>query len=189
MTHPTLRNFPDHLETKRLLIRAPRPGDGATVNAAVRESFAELHAWMPWAQEMPPVEETEQFVRRGAAGWLMQDNLPMLIFRRDDGLFLGGSGVHALDWTVPKVEIGYWLRTSATGQGYMTEAVIGLTQFAFEALGAVRIEIRCDSRNARSTAVAERAGYTLEAHFRCHERAADGSLRDTLVYARIKAES
>jgi ribosomal-protein-serine acetyltransferase len=188
MTLSTFRDFPDHLETERLLIRAPRPGEGAVVNAAIRESIKELRPWMPWARELPPVEDSEQFVRQGAAGWIMQDNLPMLIFRREDGLFLGGSGFHHVKWSVPSVEIGYWLRTSATGQGYMTEAVIGQTRFAFEAMGVERIEIRCDSRNTRSAAVAERAGYTLEARFRHHMRVPDDSLRDTLVFARIRED-
>jgi ribosomal-protein-serine acetyltransferase len=188
MTKPVLRDFPDHLATERLLIRAPRPGDGAVVNEAARESIHELRDWMPWAQEIPTLEETEYFVRQAAAGWLTQENLPMLLFRRADGVFLGGSGFHALDWTVPKAEIGYWLRTRATGQGYMTEAVIGLTQFAFDRMEMVRLEIRCDARNTRSAAVAERAGYSLDARFRHHMRAPDGSLRDTLVYARLNEQ-
>ncbi len=72
-----------------------------------------------------------------------------------------------------------------SGQGYVTEAVLGITDFAFKYLGAQRIEIRCDLRNTRSTAVAERAGYTLEARFHHHVRGTDGNLRDTLIYVRF----
>jgi RimJ/RimL family protein N-acetyltransferase len=67
----------------------------------------------------------------------------------------------------------------------MTEAVNGITAFAFHYLRAQRIEIRCDARNTRSAAVAERAGYTLEARFHHHMRAVDGTLRDTLIYVRF----
>jgi hypothetical protein len=35
MTNPILLNVPEQIETERLLIRCPRPGDGATVYAAV----------------------------------------------------------------------------------------------------------------------------------------------------------
>ncbi len=184
-----IRTFPDHFETERLLMRAPRPGDGAAVNAAVRESVEELRPWMPWAQNIPTVEESEVFARRGAAHWLLQDNLPLLLFRKEDGLFLGGTGFHAIDWGVPRVEIGYWLRTSEVGHGYMTEAVIGQTRYAFEELHVMRIEIRCDARNTHSAAVAERAGYRLEARFLKDLRAPDGSLRDTLVYAQTREET
>jgi RimJ/RimL family protein N-acetyltransferase len=41
----------------------------------------------------------------------------------------------------------------------MTEAVLGITAFAFDALGGRRVEIRCDSRNLASARVAERAGW------------------------------
>ena len=31
--NPVLLNIPDQIETERLLIRAPRPGDGSVINA------------------------------------------------------------------------------------------------------------------------------------------------------------
>ncbi|MBN2304508.1 MAG: GNAT family N-acetyltransferase, partial [Anaerolineae bacterium] len=105
-----------------------------------------------------------------------------------DGAVVGGSGLHRIDWSVPRMEIGYWARTSMSGHGYITEAVLGITAFAFETLGAQRIEIRCDARNIRSAAVAERAGYTREACLRHSDRGVDGSLRDTLIYAMFPPE-
>jgi RimJ/RimL family protein N-acetyltransferase len=47
------------------------------------------------------------------------------------------------------------------------------------------VEIRCDEKNMRSTAVAQRCGFTLEGTMRCDSKAADGSLRSTRVYSRI----
>ncbi|MBI5958666.1 MAG: GNAT family N-acetyltransferase [Chloroflexi bacterium] len=183
--NPLLLDFPDQFETERLILRAPRPGDGAASNAAIRESIDELRPWMPWAQTIPAVEDTEAVYRRNASEWIARTNLGLILWRKSDGLFVGGSGLHRLDWSVPCVEIGYWVRTSLAGQGYITEAVNGITAFAFEYLHAERIEIRCDARNVRSAAVAERAGYVLEARFHHHARAVDGGLRDTLVYAKF----
>ena len=96
--------------------------------------------------------------------------------------------MHPRDWSVPSFEIGYWLRSSTVGKGYITEAVEALTQAAFQHLHAERIIIRCDSRNVRSARVAERAGYTLEATLRRDARAPDGSLRDTLQFVRLAGE-
>ena len=67
----------------------------------------------------------------------------------------------------------------------MTEAVRAVTAFAFGQLRAERIEIRMDSRNTRSSAVAERVGYTREACLRRQARGVDGSLRDTLIYVKL----
>lgn len=184
-TNPILLNFPDQFETERLIIRAPRPGDGRDCNDAIRESINELRPWMPWAQEIPDPQVTEAHYRDAAARFLRREELPLTLWRKSDGLFVGGSGLHRIDWSIPRFEIGYWIRTSLSGQGYMTEAVKRITTFTFDTLGAKRIEIRCDARNTRSAAVAERAGYTLEARFHHDMRGVDGDLRDTLLYVKF----
>lgn len=179
---------PEQFETERLLIRAPQPGDGKAINDAVRESIDELRVWMPWAQAVPSLAESETWAREGALMFRNREDLPLLLFRKSDGLYLGGSGMHNIAWDVPRFEIGYWLRTSVTGQGYMSEAVRGITAMAFEQLHAIRIEIRCDARNKNSAAVALRCGYTLEATLHSDSRAPDGRLRDSLIFARLRTD-
>jgi RimJ/RimL family protein N-acetyltransferase len=180
--------FPDLFETPRLHIRAPRPGDGLALNAAIRESYASLHVWMPWALEMPTLTRTEDFVRDAAQRYAQRQDFSVLLWERASGLLVGGSRLHPHDWNVPMFEIGYWVRSSREGQGYITEAVQALTRAAFDILRAQRVVIRCDARNLRSARVAERAGYTLEATLHHDARANDGSLRNTLVYARLADE-
>ena len=85
------------------------------------------------------------------------------VYLRDGGGFVGSSGLHRIDWTVPRFEIGYWIRTSMTGHGFATEATRRIADFAFDELGAERVEIWCDAANERSAAVAVRAGFELEA--------------------------
>lgn len=112
----------------------------------------------------------------------------LLLLLKGTGTLVGSSGLHRIDWEVPKFEIGYWCRTSFTGQGYATEAVRGISAFALETLGARRVEIRCDSRNLPSARVAERAGFRLEGELRNNELDTGGTLRNTLVYAMIPDE-
>jgi RimJ/RimL family protein N-acetyltransferase len=190
--NPILKDFPNSLDTPRLTIRAPRPGDGPALNAAVRESWAELHTWMPWAaaDEPPEVAVNEEYVRRQAAAFLAREDLPLLIFLRDSDTCLGGTGLHRINWRVPRFEIGYWLRTSYTGQGYATEVALGVSQFAFDVLGARRVEIRCDALNQRSAAVARRAGFVHEVTLRCDDRHhLTNQLRDTMIFAKVRPES
>ena len=99
---------------------------------------------------------------------------------------MGSSGLQGIDWEVPRFEIGYWCRTRFTGRGYISEAVRGITAFAFESLEARRVEIRCDARNLPSARVAERAGFRLDAKLFNNEVGADETLRDTLIYAVIR---
>ncbi len=185
MTDPLLIDVPDELSTERLVIRAPRAGDGAVINAGIVESFAELTVWMPWAASQPSVEQSELWARRSAVEFARRDELPMLLFSRTDGMFVGATGLHRLDWEVPRFEVGYWVRTSLTGRGYVTEAVRALTRLCFDRFGAARVEIRMDPENTRSRAIPERLGFVLEGVLRRDTRATDGRLRDTCVYALI----
>ncbi|MBN2470781.1 MAG: GNAT family N-acetyltransferase [Anaerolineae bacterium] len=200
--NPLLLDFPDQFETERLIIRAPRPGDAPALVEAVNTSLDHLRPWMPWAAQPSTLEETEQRLRLGAARWLAREDLWLMLIRKADGhwlggsdrwlggsdRWLGGSGLHRINWRVPHFEIGYWIRASAEGQGYVTEAVNGITAFAFDVLGAERVMIRCDSLNTRSAAVAERCGYTFEGLMLHDSRGVDDTLRDTRVYSLIRPE-
>ncbi|MBN1119647.1 MAG: GNAT family N-acetyltransferase [Anaerolineae bacterium] len=184
-----LLDIPDQFETERLLIRVPRPGDGAEINKAVLESLDDLRAWLPWVQVEQTVAVAEEAVRQAVVNFYTRESMRLSLYRKSDGLLVGSSGLHNIDWTVPRFEIGYWVRNSMQGQGYITEAVTGITNFAFDTLNAERIEIRCDALNERSAAVARRVGYTLEACLCRQSRSADGnSLRDTLLFAMIRSE-
>lgn len=180
---PIPRDIPLQFETERLLIRAPRPGDGAAIHEAVCESLEMLRHWMPWAVPEPEVSRFEEFARTGATDFAERIDLPMLLWLRDGSTLVGASGLHPRDWDVPRFEVGYWCRAKFVGQGYITEAVRGIAQFAFARFGARRLEIWCDVRNERSARVAERAGFRLEGRLRNHRLDPTGTVRDSLVFA------
>ena len=73
--NPVLLEIPDHIQTERLLLRAPRPGDGATVNASVIETLEDLRRYpasMLWAMEeqQREVVRSERAKERGLRGGL-----------------------------------------------------------------------------------------------------------------------
>ena len=181
-----LLDFPESFESDRLTIRAPRSGDGAEINAAVQETFDDLKVWMPWAQQMPTLEESESFVRRSQSDFLARKDLVLFLFLKGTNTLVGGSGLHRINWDIPKFEIGYWCRKRFQGQGYITESTEAITTFAFETLGAKRVEIRCDSKNVRSRRIPDRLGFQLEGTFRNDSLSPAGELRDTLVFAKIR---
>jgi RimJ/RimL family protein N-acetyltransferase len=186
---PILFDLPDRLESERLILRSPMPGDGQVVHEAIVESWESLRRWMPWARERPTLEQSEEVARRARANFIARTDLPVALFLRDGTTYVGGSGLHRFDWSVPRFEIGYWVRRSFEGHGYVTEAVKTLTHFAFTALAAERVEIHCSHRNERSQRVAERAGYVLEGRLRNHGREVGGELRDTLIYSLVRSDA
>jgi ribosomal-protein-serine acetyltransferase len=183
---PILLDIPDCFESERLVLRTPRPGDGDALNAAVIESLPELRPWMSWAMQTPTLADSEEYVRRAAVKYAAREALPLLIWHKATGELVGGSGMHGIDWEVPSVEIGYWVRTSQARQGYITETVQAITHFAFEVIGAHRVEIRCNECNVRSAAVARRAGFELEGILRNEARDHMLELRNTMVFARVR---
>ncbi|WP_422012374.1 GNAT family N-acetyltransferase [Roseateles sp.] len=186
---PLLIDVPERLDGERTLLLAPRAGLGAEMAVVITQSLSHLRPWMPWAQDAPTVESAELVVRRMQADFIARRDLCFQIYaRRPDGSpgrLLGGTGLHRIDWAVRRFEIGYWVRPEAAGQGHVSEAVRLLTALAFGTLGARRVEIRCDTRNLKSRAVAERCGFALEGVLRSNVLGVDGHPRDTAVYARI----
>jgi RimJ/RimL family protein N-acetyltransferase len=184
--NPVLLDLPSTLSTERLLLRAPQPGDGAVVHESVAETLEDLRrhpSSMPWALAEQTVATAEEYCRRGAAGWLLRNDFPFLLFRRADGAHVGNCGIHRFDWERRVFEIGWWCRRSQQGQGYITEAVRALVDFAFTHLGARRLWAGADDANVRSWRVAERAGFLLEGTLRSERGDPDGSRRDMRVYS------
>jgi RimJ/RimL family protein N-acetyltransferase len=188
MKSPILVDFPYSFDTERLTIRGPLPGDGKEVHSAVMESLDELRPWMPWAVgQLLTAEEYEVRVREGQLKFLSREDLWMMLLLKGTNTIIGGTGLHRINWDVPKFEIGYWVRTAYARQGYITEAVDGLTDFAFNTLGAKRVEIRCDALNERSAAIPQRLGFELEATLHHDDRHhLTKQLRDTLIFAKVR---
>lgn len=181
--------IPTIIQTPRLYMRPAKTGEGAMLHEAIRESFQELTKWMAWAKEMPSLEQQELYVRKIQQNWLLKDSdLPLLLFERKSERFLGGTGFNEIKWDVPCCAIGYWLRTDTTGFGYATEAANTLTRYAFEVLSMARVEIRCDAKNIKSYAVAQRLGFGQEGVLKKAMRRNDGSLADLIMYAKYACD-
>jgi len=179
--------FPLELTTERLILRSPCAGDAQQLAEAIEESLETLRPWMPWADHVPTLAEARENCSRAAQDFRDGKDFRLHLFVKDPLTFVGGSGLHRVDWSVPKLEIGYWIRKSCAGRGYITEAVGAITRFALEDLGANRVEIRTSAKNLGSRRVAERLGFLLEGILRNDCRNTDGTLRDTCVYSMIKA--
>lgn len=183
--NPLLINFPDSFDTDRLTIRAPRVEDAQEIVEAVNESLTDLRPWMPWAVQPTTLEFQQARLRNSMAQWLTRENLNLHIYLKGTSTFVGGSGLHRMNWEAGNFEIGYWCRTKFVGQGYISEAVNGVTAFAFTHLKANRVAILCDANNIRSAAVAKRCGFLLEGILRHDSLSVSGELRSTMIFSKI----
>lgn len=184
---PILMEFPTEFYTKRLLIRMPKPGDGKAVYNAIQKSINELKPWMPFVHKEQSEELCEVNTRNAYTEFIKRNDLRLHIFLRETGEFIGSSGLHRINWEIPKFEIGYWIDTRYSGKGYIIEAVQGISNFAFDELKARRVEIRCDSKNEKSCRIPEKLDFTLEGILKNDDVAVNGNeLRDTYIYAKVR---
>jgi ribosomal-protein-serine acetyltransferase len=187
---PILIDMPLPITTPRIILRAPTHGDGKELNDALAESFIEIYPWMPWARSNTTTEQSEEFARQAEANWILKNNkaLGLVLFlcaRENPERVMGVVALHEFDWSIPCMELGYWMRTSYAGKGYMLEAVNAVTQYAFKHIKVKRLEIRSDPRNAKSVKIAQRLKYTLEARLKEHHiDHVTGNLADTLIFVR-----
>src|SRR5439155_20862497 len=107
------------------------------------------------------VDESSAFIARAISGHESGDSYEFLIFDAAGG-FLGGCGLNRLDVRFLKSNLGYWVRSTASGQGIATAATGLLGRFGFEQLGRQRIEIVAAVENLASQRVAEKAGAQRE---------------------------
>ena len=152
----------DPIETSRLWLRCPLPGDGDALYSAVQESLTALRQWpdsLPWAQKPQTPERAEDYCQSCFGAFVLGLSWPMLMHDKATGLLLGSVGFHRIDDKVPEFELGYWCRTSAHGRGLMSEAVAALSDAALRLVPTARLVCRVDERNAVSCRVVEKSHY------------------------------
>jgi RimJ/RimL family protein N-acetyltransferase len=182
-----LNEVPESIETERLRLRMPMPGDGLVVNEAIKASYSELKPWLGFAQVLPSLDDTETNTREAHANFITRKSLRYLVFCKQTHQFIGSTGFHNIDWDVPKFEIGYWIDSRMGGKGYMTEAVGRLTDLALTDLKGRRVEIRCESENIKSRRIPEQLGYELEGVLKNEDLSVDGKrVTDTCVYGLVR---
>ncbi|MBN2470779.1 MAG: GNAT family N-acetyltransferase [Anaerolineae bacterium] len=185
MQPPAPHTLPAQIAAPRLRLRALQPGDGPALFGAVEASRAHLHPFSPAAGAIHSAAEAERMARLAWADWLTGRAYRFGLWQ-EKGAFAGMVSLHYGEWSVPRFELGCWIHAAFAGRGYATEATRAAIDFAFEALGVLRLEIRFDHRNAASQRVAQKLGFTCEGRLLAHNRAADGALVDEVVYALLR---
>lgn len=186
--NPILIDLPMPIKTSRLIIKPRSIGEGSTIAKAVRESLEHLKPWMPFAKEPPTDEQMEEHCRKSLSEIISRTNFTLSIYDIDGKNFIGSTGLHRPNWSVPSFQIGYWIHKNFEGKGLITESTNALTRYAFEVLNARRVEIRCDGRNHRSLSVMKKLGFVQEGILRQDDIGADGTIRDTIITARLNTE-
>jgi ribosomal-protein-serine acetyltransferase len=175
------------LGDEHLLLRAFKPGDAEAIYEAVCESKAELARWLPWCHADYSIADTQEFLNQRSEAFAKQGEHAFAIIERHGNRFVGATGINQIDRGTCRANLGYWLRTSATGRGYATRCTRLVAQWAFKELGLQRIEIVAAVGNVASQRVATRAGATREGIARNRLRHGQKQL-DAVVFSLVPAD-
>lgn len=167
-------------------IRRYRADDTRAVYEAMRESIAEVSRYVGWCSPSYTRDDAAQWVKTRAAAWKSKNEYSFLI-EDGSGRMLGACGLNRMEPISGTANLGYWVRTSATGQGVCTAAVAQLRKFAFEEAGLFRLEIIAAIENVASQRVAEKSGAVREAVLR--QRLLVGGVRhDAILYSILSSD-
>ena len=151
-----------------ILLRPPRADDAPSILASVRESLVELHPWMDWATDAYDEASTQRWLDHSQQAWTNSSAFQFAIIDTATGQFLGGCGVDGIDPKNGTCNLGYWVRTSHTGQGIASRAVRLVARFAFQHVGLLNAEIVIAADNQASQRVAQKAGAHFETILKNH---------------------
>jgi len=150
------------LSDERLIVRTYHERDVPLLFEAVRESIPEVSPWLGWCHENYSIEESRDFIQSRAAKSQGDEWYSFGVFDRQNGRYLGGVGLNFINRVHQFGNLGYWVRTSATGKGIASSASRLVAQFGFAEMGLRRIEIVAAVSNVASQRVAEKIGAVRE---------------------------
>ncbi|WP_027468230.1 GNAT family N-acetyltransferase [Deefgea rivuli] len=151
------------LQQANLIIRPFIASDAADFVAAVHESMMSLGRWLPWCHA--------EFSEQDALGWFAHceqtrttgSAYSLGIFSADGRELIGGVGLNEIiRHNRSSANLGYWVRESRQRQGIATQAIQMISQFGFQELDLLRIEIVAIDSNTASNAAAKKSGAQFE---------------------------
>jgi ribosomal-protein-alanine N-acetyltransferase len=172
------------LRTARLLLRPFTEADTDAI-FAVMSNPRVMRYWdsPPWKERA----QAERFIERSRRMEQDGEGARLAIERTADGAFLGQCGFFRWNPTFRSGAIGYCLDESAWGQGYGTEAIGAMLQWAFDTLDLGRVQAELDTRNPASARVLEKLGFVHEGTLR-EDCIVDGEVSDSRVYGLLRRQ-
>jgi ribosomal-protein-serine acetyltransferase len=175
------------IETGPFLLRRFTGQDLDPLYEAVIESLPELSRWMWWAHENYAKTETATFIESQKNPEAEGDEDGFGIFEKGSSRILGVVGLNRVERINKCCNLGYWIRSTATGKGIATTVARRLAAFAVTELGMHRVEVIVAAENVASLRVAEKMGATREGIARCRLTVGE-TVHDAWIHSIIRSD-
>lgn len=151
---------------RRIVLRPLVPQDFTGWSEVRRRNGEWLTVWEPVKLPHHPDPETNREVFAARCGARDRERLAGSQYAFGifvDGAFAGEINLNnVVRGAFQSATIGYWIDKARAGRSFMSEAVVVLSQFAFEELGLHRIEVCIIPRNSNSRRVMEKLHFREE---------------------------
>lgn len=153
------------IETERLLLRRPRPGDAQMIFQRYA-SDRDVTRYLSWPTHRS-VADTLAFLSMSDDEWQRWPAGPYLVLSRENGkaTLLGSTGLSYKG--AARAITGYVFAKDAWGQGFATESLNAMVDVARQT-GVKRLEAICHAEHAPSARVLEKCGFMREEVHREH---------------------
>lgn len=152
---------------------------------AVHESVEHVGPWLPWCHPGYSLQDAHDWIGNCERNWGDGSEYNFVIVE-GTGRLLGGCGLNQLRPEHRLANLGYWVRTSATGHGVATTAVRALADFAFGETDLIRLELVVAVGNEASHRVARNAG-ALDEGIAKDRLFFHGQAHDAVIYALLRS--
>jgi RimJ/RimL family protein N-acetyltransferase len=141
-----------------ITLRSLQLDDLTVLLEAVRESVSDIMPWMGWCRPDYDEDVARPWLAALPEAWEEGTQFALAITDAQSGEFLGGTGLNHVNYQYRLANLGYWVRSSATGRGIATRAARLVGEFAVKQVGLLRAEIVVAVGNKPSLRVAEKCG-------------------------------
>lgn len=174
------------LEDERVLLRPIRSTD---LEFLLPFALKEPDTWKYSAVSARGEAGMKQYIEDALSGRASGLQYPFIILDKKTGEYAGSSRFYDIKAAWRTLHIGYtWYGEKFRGSGLNKHCKFLLLGFAFETLGALRVEFRADSGNERSIAAMKSIGCVPEGMLRHDMPLCDGGRRSSVILSILKEE-
>ena len=156
---------------------------------ALIDAASDGQLWQLWYTGVPKPEGMQAWIDGSLALQEKGLALPFVVRHLPSGEIVGSTRYMNIEADRRRLEIGTtWYAKQVQRSPLNTEAKLLLLRHAFEALGCIAVEFRTHYFNQRSREAIAKLGAKQDGILRQHSFAADGNLRDTVVFSVLDCE-
>jgi len=150
------------LQGKNIYLSRYSLADIDTLNKAA--SHKDISRWMSEFPHPYNLKHAREFISRSRKKWLDKTEYNFSIKLKGSDELIGGVSLVNVNNKQKMAELGYWLDKVHWGQGYISEAVKTILEYAFNQVKLHRVYARVFTPNLASARVLEKSGFRFEGH-------------------------